>query len=167
MAVRDSEDAAKALGIDVLRVKLVAIAMSAALMAAAGVFYTQYLQYLDPHIAYGPAFSVAALVGAVIGGTATVFGPLLGAVALQLFNGLTRNALGDVPGVSPRRQLPAVRAGCGLHPVQAHRYYAMAIYQKASGIDSTGRGAIAAINGVRPSADDSQAVLRVGLRHKF
>ncbi|CAJ92673.1 ABC-type transporter, permease component [Cupriavidus necator] len=100
MAVRDSEDAAKALGIDVLRVKLVAIAMSAALMAAAGVFYTQYLQYLDPHIAYGPAFSVAALVGAVIGGTATVFGPLLGALALQLLNELTRNALGDVPGVS-------------------------------------------------------------------
>ncbi|WP_354684075.1 branched-chain amino acid ABC transporter permease [Cupriavidus necator] len=100
MAVRDSEDAAQALGIDVLRVKLVAIAMSAALMAAAGVFYTQYLQYLDPHIAYGPAFSVAALVGAVIGGTATVFGPLLGALALQLLNELTRHALGDVPGVS-------------------------------------------------------------------
>ncbi|MGY2486116.1 porin [Cupriavidus sp. CP313] len=45
--------------------------------------------------------------------------------------------------------------------------YAMAIYQKASGIDSTGKRAVAAINGVRPSADDSQAVLRVGLRHKF
>jgi len=45
--------------------------------------------------------------------------------------------------------------------------YAMAIYQKASGIDSTGKRAVVAINGVRPSADDSQAVLRVGLRHKF
>ncbi|WP_354684065.1 porin [Cupriavidus necator] len=45
--------------------------------------------------------------------------------------------------------------------------YAMAIYQKASGIDSTGKRAVAAINGVRPSADDSQTVLRVGLRHKF
>ena len=45
--------------------------------------------------------------------------------------------------------------------------YAMAIYQKASGVDSTGKRAVAAINGVRPSADDSQAVLRVGLRHKF
>ncbi len=45
--------------------------------------------------------------------------------------------------------------------------YAMAIYQKAAGVDSTGRRAVAAINGVRPSADDSQSVLRVGLRHKF
>lgn len=45
--------------------------------------------------------------------------------------------------------------------------YAMAIYQKASGVDSTGRRAVAAINGVRPSAGDSQTVLRVGLRHKF
>ncbi|WP_414216357.1 porin [Cupriavidus necator] len=45
--------------------------------------------------------------------------------------------------------------------------YLMAIYQKASGTDSTGRSAVAAINGVRASAGDSQTVFRVGLRHKF
>lgn len=53
------------------------------------------------------------------------------------------------------------------NPNTSFYIYAMAFYQKASGTDSTGRSAVAAINGVGPSADDSQAVLRVGLRHKF
>jgi predicted porin len=39
--------------------------------------------------------------------------------------------------------------------------------QHASGIDSTGKPAVAAINLLTPSNSDSQAVVRVGLRHKF
>jgi branched-chain amino acid transport system permease protein len=69
-------------------------------MGAAGVFYVQYFQYIDPGIAYGPAYSVQALVAAVIGGTATVFGPLLGALTLQILGELTRNLMGGAPGVS-------------------------------------------------------------------
>jgi predicted porin len=45
--------------------------------------------------------------------------------------------------------------------------YLIAVYQKASGTDSTGKPAVAAINGPSASADDKQAVVRVGLRHKF
>lgn len=45
--------------------------------------------------------------------------------------------------------------------------YFVGIYQKASGTDSTGRPAVAAINGVTPSNDNHQTVLRVGMRHKF
>ncbi|HVE06663.1 MAG TPA: porin [Paraburkholderia sp.] len=45
--------------------------------------------------------------------------------------------------------------------------YFVGIYQKASGTDSTGHSAVAAINGVTPSDDDRQLVLRVGMRHKF
>src|SRR5262244_978489 len=74
-AVRDGEESAAALGVDVFRVKLAAIAMSAALMAAGGVFYVQYFHYIDPHIAYGPAVSVEALLGPIVGGLGTVFGP--------------------------------------------------------------------------------------------
>ena len=99
-AVRDGEDSAAALGVDVFRVKLAAIAMSAALMAAGGVFYVQYFHYLDPHIAYGPAVSVEALLGPIVGGLGTVFGPLLGAAVLQLLGEATRNLAGDVPGLS-------------------------------------------------------------------
>jgi branched-chain amino acid transport system permease protein len=99
-AVRDSEESAAALGVDVFRVKLAAIVLSAALMAAGGFFYVQYFHYIDPHIAYGPAVSVEALLGPIVGGLGTVFGPLLGAAVLQALGELTRNLAGDVPGVS-------------------------------------------------------------------
>lgn len=100
LATRDSEYSAQALGIDVQRIKLYATTLSALLMGAAGAFYVQYFQYIDPGIAYGPGYSVQALVAAVIGGTATVFGPLLGALTLQLLGELTRNLMGGAPGVS-------------------------------------------------------------------
>lgn len=45
--------------------------------------------------------------------------------------------------------------------------YVIGVYQRASGIDSTGKPAVAAINLLTPSNSDSQAVVRVGLRHKF
>ena len=99
-AVRDGEESAAALGVDVFRVKLAAIAISAALMAAGGVFYVQYFHYIDPHIAYGPAVSVEALLGPIVGGLGTAFGPLLGAAVLQALGELTRNLAGDLPGLS-------------------------------------------------------------------
>ncbi|MFL9943785.1 porin [Paraburkholderia graminis] len=45
--------------------------------------------------------------------------------------------------------------------------YVIGVYQHASGVDSTGKAAVAAINLLTPSKSDSQAVVRVGLRHKF
>jgi branched-chain amino acid transport system permease protein len=100
MAVRDNEASASALGVNVFRVKLGAIMISGALMAAGGVFYIQYLHYLDPAIAYGPAVSVEALLVPIVGGMGTLFGPLLGAVALHALSEGTRNLFGDAPGIS-------------------------------------------------------------------
>lgn len=99
-AVRDNEASASALGVDVFRVKLGAIMISGALMAAGGVFYIQYLHYLDPAIAYGPAVSVEALLVPIVGGMGTLFGPLLGAVALHALSEGMRNLFGDAPGIS-------------------------------------------------------------------
>lgn len=79
VAVRENEDAAEALGIDAFRVKMGAICMSAAITAAAGVYYTQKYLFVDPNIAYGPGKSIEALVAAIIGGLGTVLGPLVGA----------------------------------------------------------------------------------------
>ena len=100
VALRENEAAAQALGVDVFRVKLGAIMLSAALMAAAGVFYVQYFQYIDPSIAYGPAVSVEALLGPIVGGLGTVWGPLLGALALHLLGEATRGLVANTPGVS-------------------------------------------------------------------
>ncbi len=99
-AVRDNEEAAKALGVDVYSVKLRAIMISAALMAAGGAFYVQYLHYIDPHLAYGPAVSVEALLAPIVGGIGTLWGPLLGAAVLHILGEATRGLVGDVPGIS-------------------------------------------------------------------
>jgi len=99
-AVRDNEDSAKALGVNVFRVKLGAIALSGALMAAGGVFYAQYFQYIDPGLAYGPGVSIEALLGPIVGGLGTLWGPVLGAVLLQLLGEGTRGLFENAPGVS-------------------------------------------------------------------
>jgi branched-chain amino acid transport system permease protein len=99
-AVRDSEDSAAALGVNVFAVKLQAIMLSGALTAAAGVFYVQYFQYIDPSLAYGPAVSVEALLGPIIGGLGTVWGPILGAAVLHLLGEATRGLVSSLPGVN-------------------------------------------------------------------
>ncbi len=99
-AVRDNEDSAAALGVNAFRVKLIAISISGALMGAGGAFYVQMYRYIDPHIAYGSAISVEALLAAIIGGMGTIFGPLLGAVVLHVLSEVTRNYIDNAPGVS-------------------------------------------------------------------
>jgi branched-chain amino acid transport system permease protein len=100
MAVRDNEDAASAVGVDPQRAKRGAITLSAAFMGAAGAFYVQVFQYIDPAIAFGPHVSVEALVAAIVGGMGTLWGPVLGAVALHTLADLTRNLFGQLPGLN-------------------------------------------------------------------
>ncbi|MEI6838012.1 MAG: branched-chain amino acid ABC transporter permease [Alcaligenaceae bacterium] len=99
-AVRDNEDAARAIGVNASSTKLWATMMSAMLMAAAGAFYFQVFQYIDPGLAFGPHTSVEALVGAIVGGMGTLWGPLLGALVLHVLSDLTRNLFGQLPGIS-------------------------------------------------------------------
>ncbi len=99
-AVRDNEDAARAVGVDPLRVKLGAIVLSGGFMGLAGAFYVQVFQYIDPAIAFGPHTSVEALVAAIVGGIGTVWGPLLGALVLHLLSDFTRNLFGELPGIN-------------------------------------------------------------------
>ena len=99
-AVRDNEDAARAIGVDPYRSKLGAITLSAAFMGAGGAFYVQVFQYIDPGIAFGPASSVEALVAAIVGGMGTLWGPVLGAVLLHLLAEATRGLFGQLPGLN-------------------------------------------------------------------
>jgi branched-chain amino acid transport system permease protein len=99
-AVRDNEDAARAVGTDPWAVKLGAMTLSAAFMGAGGAFYVQVFQYIDPSIAFGPATSIEALVAAIVGGMGTLWGPVLGAAVLHLLAELTRNLFGELPGLN-------------------------------------------------------------------
>jgi branched-chain amino acid transport system permease protein len=100
IAVRENEDAARALGVQVLRTKVTALAISGSLTAIAGVLYTQTYLYIDPNIAFGSERSVEMLLVAMIGGAGTVMGPLLGAIALHLVADTSRTWI-NVPGFAP------------------------------------------------------------------
>jgi branched-chain amino acid transport system permease protein len=99
VAVRENEDAAKALGINPVTVKLGAMAISAAITAAGGCFYAQYFLFVDSGIAYGAWISIEALLAPVIGGLGTVFGPLLGALVVRSAGELAKFIAGDAPGL--------------------------------------------------------------------
>jgi branched-chain amino acid transport system permease protein len=99
VAVRENEDAAKAVGVDTARVKLAAMTISAAITAAAGGLYVQYFLFIDSGIAYGPWISVEALLAPIVGGIGTVFGPLLGALVIKILGELTKLTSGDAPGL--------------------------------------------------------------------
>ncbi|WP_432532963.1 branched-chain amino acid ABC transporter permease [Kineococcus arenarius] len=97
LATRDDELAASAVGIDTLRHKLTAVAISAAITAAAGVLYFQYYMFIDPDLAFGAHVSNNAIITAVVGGSGTVWGPLVGAVVMAPLSDLTAAFLREPP----------------------------------------------------------------------
>ncbi|MCW0235057.1 MAG: branched-chain amino acid ABC transporter permease [Ferrovibrio sp.] len=100
MAVRENEDAARALGVDPFSTKLLAITASGAIAGSAGAVYVQLFLYIDPNIAYGPAMSVEALLVPIIGGLGTIFGPVLGAFALHAIAEIGQLVFGEAPGLN-------------------------------------------------------------------
>jgi len=99
IAVREDEQAAIALGVDAMRVKLAAMTISAAITAAGGAFYAQYFLFVDAPIAYGPWISIEALLAPIIGGAGTVFGPLIGALVVKSLGEAAKLLAGDAPGL--------------------------------------------------------------------
>ncbi|MBI3452542.1 MAG: branched-chain amino acid ABC transporter permease [Rhodospirillales bacterium] len=99
-AIRENEDAARALGVDTFACKLAAIGISGAMTGVGGWFYAHYYLYIDPEIAYGPGVSVEILLVAIVGGLGTVLGPLLGSVALHAAGELAQRLMGDTPGLN-------------------------------------------------------------------
>jgi len=97
VAARDDEEAAASIGIPVMRCKLVTIALSAAITATAGSFFTQYYLFIDPDLAFGSSVSIQAILPAVIGGVATIWGPVIGAVVLGPLSDVTATLLREPP----------------------------------------------------------------------
>ncbi len=82
LAVREDQEAARALGIDVFRVKMIAIAMSSGMTAIGGVFYAFYYRNLFPSQVFDIGRSIELILAPIIGGLGTVFGPIVGAFIL-------------------------------------------------------------------------------------
>ena len=79
-AVREDEAAAEATGVGALRHKLLALALSTALVGLAGGAFAYYHVSYYPQHAFSPAWTFDAVLMSFIGGVGTVHGPVLGAV---------------------------------------------------------------------------------------
>ncbi len=82
VAIRENEDAAEAVGIDTVRAKVLTLALSAFLAGLGGGFYAFYFRYVDPDAVLSISLSMEMVFIAVVGGLASVAGPLIGAVFL-------------------------------------------------------------------------------------
>jgi len=102
-AIREDEEAAQALGINTFRWKMLAVAISSAMTAVSGVFFAFYYNNLFPEQIFHISRSIEIILGPIIGGIGTLFGPILGAVVLTLLSdGITEGlaAMGwEIPGI--------------------------------------------------------------------
>jgi branched-chain amino acid transport system permease protein len=95
-AIREDQDAAASLGIDVALYKNRALLVSAALTSIAGSLYGLYIRYIDPGAVLDLRLSIEIILTAIIGGVGTILGPLLGALLLVPLAELLRsNLIGD------------------------------------------------------------------------
>lgn len=100
VAIRENEEAARALGINALKYKMIGLISSAMLTALAGTFYAQYYLYIDPTIAFGTTVSTNAITPCIIGGVGTVFGPIIGAFIVEPISIFTNAYLANYAGLN-------------------------------------------------------------------
>lgn len=97
LSVREDEEAAAAVGVNPLRYKLVAVAVSAAITAVGGGFYVQYFFFIDPDLAFGAAVSIQILLPAIVGGIGTIWGPVVGSLIVTTLGQTTTSLISSPP----------------------------------------------------------------------
>ena len=103
LAIREDEEAARSLGINLFRARIAAVLISAAMTALAGTFNAFYNSNLFPEHIFSIGSSIDIILAPIVGGLGTLMGPIVGAFILaplgQLLLSLT-TALGlDLPGL--------------------------------------------------------------------
>jgi branched-chain amino acid transport system permease protein len=102
-AIRENEEAAQALGINTFRWKMLAVVISSAMTAVSGVFFAFYYNNLFPEQIFHISRSIEIILGPIIGGVGTLFGPVLGAVVLGVLSDGITEILAyygwEVPGI--------------------------------------------------------------------
>jgi branched-chain amino acid transport system permease protein len=82
-AVHQDETAAEVMGLDVVRIKLLAFGLGAAIAGLAGALYAHHATYIDSNT-FNIMVAVEILMFVIVGGSSTYWGPLLGAGFLTL-----------------------------------------------------------------------------------
>jgi branched-chain amino acid transport system permease protein len=102
-AIRENEEAAAAIGIPVFRYKMLAMLASASMTSIAGVFFAFYYNNLFPEQIFNISRSIEIILGPIIGGLGTLFGPILGAALLTVLADASTELIGalgwEIPGV--------------------------------------------------------------------
>lgn len=93
-AIRTNQDAAASLGVNVTGMKLTAMFLSAFFTALGGGVYAMFLQYIDPNSVFSYDLSVRIMVLAVVGGSGTLWGPVVGASLLTPIQQILNSRLG-------------------------------------------------------------------------
>ena len=130
--IRDNENAAQAIGVGLLRNKMMAMVISAVLTSMVGTVYARYLTFADPYLLVSPVITIEIVLFATVGGLGRAFGPALGALLLVPLGEILRGKLGGVlPGlhyfiygavviavilVTPRGLLPLFASWFGRKP---------------------------------------------------
>lgn len=88
-SIREDEGAASALGVDIVRFKVMAFVLGSALAGLAGAFYAHFLTFIMPqNFGFGQSIMILCMV--VFGGIGTRWGPLVGAVLLGVLPEVSR-----------------------------------------------------------------------------
>lgn len=84
MAIREDEDVARTMGVKVVRCKAIAFVISAALAGLLGAFYTYRAHVIEPFAAFSVELSAAPILMAILGGSRTWLGPIIGAAVYDV-----------------------------------------------------------------------------------
>jgi branched-chain amino acid transport system permease protein len=88
-SIREDEQAAEAMGVDVVRFKVLAFILGSSIAGLAGGFYAHFLTFIMPQN-FGFPMSIVILSMVVFGGIGTRWGPLVGAVILGVLPEISR-----------------------------------------------------------------------------
>ncbi|HEX6150759.1 branched-chain amino acid ABC transporter ATP-binding protein/permease [Nocardioides sp.] len=94
IAIREDESKAATIGINLPTEKIIAFMASAVFVGMAGAVYGYYLTFIDPRGMFGILLSVQLILSMLIGGKATLWGPVLGAFLIEYLNETANNEWG-------------------------------------------------------------------------
>ena len=84
LSIRDDEVAAQAMGIDTTRYKMAAFTLSSFFPGIAGALYAYHVGFIDPAAVFAILWTIRSIASAIVGGQATILGPIVGAILLSL-----------------------------------------------------------------------------------
>ena len=101
IAIRENEDAAAVMGVNTTAYKVTAFALSAGLTGLAGGVFAGYNGFVNQENVFPITFNVQMILMALLGGSGTVVGPIIGAIGLQfLIQGLSGGLAIPIPFLS-------------------------------------------------------------------